>query len=240
MGNFKVLVGGPVSDHHDYCYDQFIKAVKSLTYPNLDICFVDNSKDDKFYNKIKKDLPGTLRIPYNESVKVRLADSRNLVKEKALKEGYDYLFCLDQDTIPPKDIIERLLKHEKYITTGVYYGRFTKLNPMTNKYEQKVLPLIRVKSLKDPNLFVSVRQDVIESGNLIEIHSCGTGCILIHRNVLEKIKFRWKEDKPGVDDVFFCEDALNFGFKIYADTSIICEHLVDGRKIHWGEGDMKT
>src|SRR3989344_7418790 len=100
----KILVGGPVSDHHDYCYLQFLETVKRLSYPNFDIFFVDNSKDEKFYNKIKKDFSNTGRIPYNESVKVRLADSRNLAKEKVLKENYDYLFCLDQDVVPPKDI----------------------------------------------------------------------------------------------------------------------------------------
>ncbi|MBS3175116.1 glycosyltransferase family 2 protein [Candidatus Woesearchaeota archaeon] len=236
----KILVGGPVSDHHDYCYLQFLETVKRLSYPNFDVFFVDNSKDEKFYNKIKKDFPNTERIQYNENVKIRLAESRNLARKKVLDEGYDYLFCIDQDVIAPPDIIQRLLAHGKEIVTGIYYNNFTKFNSLTNEYEQRKLPVVWVKSLKDENRLVSIRKEVIESGELIRIDSCGTGCILIHRSVLEKIKFRWEDDKPGVDDVFFCIDALKSGYEIYADTSIICEHLVDGRPIAWGKGDMKT
>lgn len=236
----KVLVGGPVSDHHDYCYEEFVKSVKNLSYPNFDVFFVDNSKDNKFYEKIKKDFPNTGRIPYNENVKIRLAYSRELARKKVLEEGYDYLFCLDQDVVPPKDIIQKLMEHGKYIITGIYYNNYVKLNPNTNEYENRKLPVAWVKSLKDKNKLVTIRKDVIESGELIKIDSCGTGCILIHREILEKIKFRWEDDKEGVDDVFFCIDALNLGYEIYADTSVVCEHLVDGRKINWGEGDMKV
>ena len=235
----KILVGGPVSDHHDYCYEEFIKSVKNLTYKNFDVFFVDNSKTDDFYNKIKKDFPSTSKITYNKNVKIRLAESRELVRKKVIGENYDYLFCLDQDVVPPKDVIERLMENGRHIVTGIYYNNYTKLNPVTNEYEQRKLPVVWVKSLKDPNKLVSIRKDIIESGELIKIDSCGTGCILIHRDVLEKIKFRWEEDKEGVDDVFFCIDALNFGYEIYADTSVICQHLFEGRPINWGEGDMK-
>ena len=236
----RVLVGGPISDHHDYCYESFIKAVKNLTYPNFDVFFMDNSKTDDFFNKVKKDLPSTVKIPYNENVKIRLAESRNLVREKVLKEGYDYLFCLDQDVVLPQDAIQKLVSHGKDIVTGIYYNNFTKVDPKTGEVLQRKLPTVWINSLKDKTKLVTIRKDVLESGKLIKIDSCGTGCILIHREVLEKVKFRWEDDKPGVDDVFFCIDALKLGYEIYADTNVICEHLLDGRPINWGEGDMKT
>ncbi len=236
----KVLVGGPVSDHHDYCYESFVKVLKGLTYPNFDVFFVDNSKSDNFLDKIKNDFPTTVKIPYHESVKVRLAESRNLVRERVLHGDYDYLFCLDQDIVPPKDIIERLIKHQKEIVTGIYYNNYTRTDPNTGQLLQRKLPVAWVKSLHDINKLVTIKKEILESGELIKIDSCGTGCILIHRSILEKIKFRWEDDKPGVDDVFFCIDALKLGYGIYADTSIVCEHLIGGRPIAWGEGDMKT
>ena len=33
----KVLVGCPVSDYHEYCTEQYIQAIKNLTYNNYDI-----------------------------------------------------------------------------------------------------------------------------------------------------------------------------------------------------------
>ena len=37
-------------------------------------------------------------------------------------EDYDYFLSLEQDVIPPKDIIEQMLKSEKKIITGVYFN----------------------------------------------------------------------------------------------------------------------
>ena len=240
MNNYpKILVGGPVSDHHDYCFDSFVKSLKSLTYPNFDILLVDNSKEDNFFNKIKDIFP-TIKIPYHQDVRTRLSESRNLARKKVLEEGYDYLFCLDQDVIPPNDILERMINSNKKIITGVYYNTFSRMRPDNLQVETRKLPILWVKSLKNPDKAVPIRQEVIDTGKLIKVDMCGTGCILIHRDILKDIKFRCEEEQEGVDDVFFCRDALKFGFEIWADTSIICNHLVDGRPFNWGEGDMKT
>ncbi len=240
MENYpKILVGGPVSDHHAYCFDSFVNSLKSLTYPNFDVFLVDNSKDDAFFNKIKERFP-TVKFPYHESVKVRLAGSRNLARDKVLNDGYDYLFCLDQDVVPPADILERLISHSKKIITGVYFNNFTKLDPRTMQSITKKIPILWVKSPSNPLKAFPVRMDVVQSGKLIKIDMCGTGCILIHRDILKEITFRCEDYKEGVDDVFFCQDALKLGFEIWADCSVICDHLVDQRPMQWGEGDLKT
>jgi len=239
MNNYpKILVGGPVSDHHDYCFDSFVKSLKSLSYQNFDILLVDNSKDNNFFNKIK-DLFPTIKIPYNEEVKIRLPMSRNVLRDKVLNENYDYLFCLDQDVIPPNDILEKLVSHAKKIITGVYFSTFSRFDPNSMKIVSRDIPILWVKSLRDSSKTVPVRQDVIDSGKLIKITACGTGCILIHRDVLKDISFRYDLEHHSVDDTFFCLDAKDNGFDIFADCSVICKHLVSGRPIDWGDGDMK-
>lgn len=229
----KVLVGGPVSDHHEYCFDSFARVLNSLTYPNFDVCFVDNSMENGFFNKMRERFPSTLKFPYHPDVRVRLCGSRNIVREKVLKEGYDYLFCLDQDVVPPADVIERLVSHGKDVVSGVYFNKFR------GGGAEKVLPVAYVLSRSKDGLMTPVSPKFID-GKLRRIFSCGTGCILIHRSVLEKIEFRYEEGKDGVDDVFFCIDANKNGFCIYLDTSVICEHFVDGRPLTWGSGDLKT
>jgi|SRR3989344_1801844 len=240
MENYpKVLIGGPISDHHEYCFDSFIKSLNSLTYPNFDMFFVDNSKDDAFFNKIKDIIPA-IRIPYHPDVRVRLSDSRNLARKKVLDEDYDYLFCLDQDVVPPNDTIERMIESKKKIVTGVYFNTFSRIRPDTMVVETRKLPILWVKSLKNPDKAVPVRQEIIDSKKLIKVDMCGTGCILIHRDILKEIKFRYEKDQEGVDDVFFCRDAQKLGLEIWADTGIICGHNVEKRPWNWGEGDMKT
>ena len=220
----KVLLGGPVSDHHDYCFEEFVKAVKELTYPNLNIFFVDNSKTEDFYKKISKHFP-TVRIPYNENVKVRLVESRNLAREKVLKEGYEYLFCLDQDVIPPKDVIERLINYNKDIVSGVYF---------VYNDENVLVPLIYKKVKKDEVRNLTFEE--IKEPNLITVDACGLGCVLISRKVLEKISFRYDPSKEAFDDMWFSLDAVKNGFKIYCDTSVKCKHLIKGR---WSWADIK-
>lgn len=231
-GNVKVLVGGLVSDYHEYCINEFIKSVKTLQYNNYDLLLIDNSKDERFFNSIKDKVP-VIKGKHFKSVHERLAHNRNLLRQKALDGGYDYLLNLDQDVMPPRDIITTMLKHNKKIITGVYF------NPWERNGEKKLLATIWVCARDNPKKLVPVKQDIVAGNNLIKIDSCGSGCLMIHRNVLEIIKFRYNlSEGEGVDDVFFCQDAKKEGFSIYADTSIKCKHMLSGRTWCWD--DMLT
>jgi GT2 family glycosyltransferase len=233
----RVLVGAPISDHHEYCWETFVQTLKNLTYPHIEILLIDNSKEERFYKKVKKDFP-VERIPYHPDVRVRLAQSRNILREKAVREKFDYMYNLDQDVVPPKEVIERLLHHKKQIVTGVYWNKFTKIGQKNLTYETRLCPVLWVKSKEDPEKLVFVRKEVIEQNKLIRVDLCGTGCILIATEVLKKISFRYEKQESGVDDSFFCIDAAKLGYNIYADTSIKCVHHVDKRPISWGAKDL--
>lgn len=227
QGQPKILVGCPVSDYHEYCTDEFIESIKTLSYPNYDILLVDNSKDDRFYNSIKDKVP-TIRGNYFPSIHDRLIYNRNLLRQKALDGGYEYFLNIDQDVVPPRDVIERMLNHNKDVITGLYF------NPWERGGEKRLLATIWICSRNDPKKLVPVKQDIVAGNNLIRIDSCGSGCLIIHRNVLEKIRFRYDlSEGEGVDDFFFCRDAKKEGFDIYADTSIKCKHLLSGRTWCW-------
>ena len=70
--------------------------------------------------------------------------------------------------------------------------------------------------------------DEVPENELIESITCGLGCVLIKRNVLEKIEFRHIKDEEPWDDLWFCEDVREKGFKVYVDTSVRCKHYVNG------------
>ncbi|MFH0751970.1 MAG: glycosyltransferase family 2 protein [archaeon] len=225
----KVLVGCPVSDYHEYCTEEFIQSIKTLSYPNYDILLIDNSKDDRFFNSIKDKVP-IIRGKYFTKIHDRLAYNRNLLRQKVIDENYDYFFNVDQDVIPPRDAIERMVSGNKKITTGIYF------NPWEKRGEKRLLATIWVCPPNQPEKLVAVREDIVQGDNLIKIDSCGSGCLLIHRTVLEKIKFRYDlNEGEGVDDVFFCQDAKKNDFEIYADTSIKCKHMLSGRTWRWND-----
>jgi len=215
----KILVGCPTSFHKEYCLKQYAEAVKSLTYPNYDILLVDNSPDDSYLKKIKSHKLPIIKGPYSKIPRQRIIDSRNILREKALKD-YDFFFSLEQDVIPPADVIEKLLKINKKITTGVYFTYTTQGNIT------KLLPLL-YKKTKHPGIQKQMKTEEVHAPRKIIVNSCGLGCILIHKDVLKKVRFRYDKEFPAFDDMFFCKDARENNFRIIADTSIKCKHLIE-------------
>ena len=59
----------------------------------------------------------------------------------------------------------------------------------------------------------------------IEVNRVGLGAMLIHRDVMEKIKFR--KNPNGFDDMTFCEDVLKNNWKLILDTGVKCQHFLE-------------
>ena len=238
--NQRILVGCPTSNHKAYCLEPYIKAVTSLSYPGYDIMIVDNSKEDAYHKRItellKKFAEGkkfkVVKDEYAENFKDRIVHSRNLIRNELIKNKYDYFLSLEQDVIPPKDVIERLLSHSKDVVTGVYFKEYFAQNTNTGKVEKLVLPLI-YKTLDEESLR-EVEYHEIEGSSFMKVTACGLGCILISAEVLKDIKFRHNEKYPAFDDMYFCKDADQLNVPIFADTTVKCRHLhraTDWRKI---------
>lgn len=226
----KILVGCPTSDYHDYCLKEYVENVKGLSYKGFDILLVDNSKDDVYFEKIKKAGLPVVKGPWFEGAMDRIISSRNILRQKVLDSGYDYFFSLEQDVMPPKDVIQRLLKHDKKIITGVYFS------PKFRQGKLKLTPLIWGGYNKEKKLMHYLNTKFILGFNgLLKVCACGLGCVLIHKSVLEQVSFRYVKGEDGFDDVYFCIDARNKGFDIFTDASIKCQHLLKDRPWKWSQ-----
>lgn len=145
--------------------------------------------------------------------------ARNTGCQKVLELDFQWLFFLDDDTIPPPDAIYRLLAHKKPIVSGLYYRRSPPLYPVMLRETPAGKQWIT--EYKNPDL--------------IEVDYVGSGCLLIHRDVLRKVPqpwFEWKVDRGDLppdqrmsEDFSFCQKARQNGYKIFVDTSIQCRHL---------------
>ena len=226
----KIMVGCPTSFHKEYALQQYAESLKKITYKNHDILLVDNSPNDTYLDKIKETGLSVIKGPRFESARDRIIASRNILRQKVIDGNYDYFFSLEQDVIPPRDILERLISHNKKVITAVYFAN----NAIPGETLSKLIPLAYI--LEDEKT-LSMRplneEELWKNQGLMKIVSAGLGCVLIHRNVLKEVKFRY--DLNSFDDRWFFLDLYDKKIPVYADTSIKCKHLIYNRPYPWSK-----
>lgn len=216
----KILVGCPTSDYKSYCLNEYAAGVKAIQ-GTFDVLVVDNSATDAYAKEIANVGLPVVRGPFKEKARDRIVACRNVLRQKVLDEGYDWFFSLEQDVIPPADVLERLLAAKKKIISGVYTKDYNLVKD-GKKVGHVVKPLLwMIHNGKQTQL----EMEDLKPARVQQVFATGLGCMLIHRSVLETIPFRWDEKFKGFDDVFFCADAQQAGFGVFTDTSILCEHL---------------
>jgi hypothetical protein len=227
----KILIGCPTYERYRYCVNLWIKRVKEIQEYSkehqIDYLLVDNSPTDIFYNELKGKNVSVVKAPYFPDVRERVIHSRNMIREKFLNENYDFFFSLEQDVIPPKDILEKLLKHNKEIVSA-YYSKLVKVglkDNETGEVKNAVIELALVWVQVDEGRVRRANPQEVLSKGLIKVGGYGVGCILIKREVLKKIKFEYKPDKKAFDDMLFCDDAEKAGYDLFLDSDIKVIHL---------------
>jgi len=226
LRNPKILLAAPTSIHKEYIFLTWYLYAKNLTYKNYDIFIVDNSIDDKYHQELK-DLGIDVAYvnPSGKDSRVYITESQNLIRKKFLENDYDYLFSLEVDIFPPRNVIEKLLSDKKEIVSVPYFIWLAEESYLY--YEQFTVDNMTIKS------FVPSLQKAFQdyNGKLLQSAANGIGCSLIHRSIIEQLPFRYDLNRKGHSDTYFYEDLL-YKLKImnYIDTSmIVCHHNSD-----WG------
>jgi len=145
--------------------------------------------------------------------------ARNTGCQKLLEIGWSHLMFIDDDTILPPDGVLRLLNHKLPIVSGLYYRRNLPLFP------------VMLRENEQGRNWITEYTD----NSLMEVDYVGSGCMMIHRDVLTTVPqpwFEWKVDRMDLapdqrmsEDFSFCQKARQHGYKIIVDTSIKCKHL---------------
>lgn len=152
--------------------------------------------------------------------------ARNAACDRALKQGYQWLFFLDDDVVCPPDTINRLKGHGKDVVSGIYYRRQEPIKPVALRWKQH------------EGKRVAVHIEDFTPGEVVEADIVGAGCLLIHRRVLEEVGAPWfewlldpfiRKDIPDgervSEDFDFCNKAKAKGFRVFLDTGIQCQHI---------------
>lgn len=157
----------------------------------------------------------------------------------------DWLLMLDTDMEHPITAAERLVKWNQPIVGALYFHRGQSHDPFVfKKVDEAKDHWGRSRRtwapLKDTVYeFLSLNKIPMRDGALtidppivgdplIDCDAVATGCMLLHRSVLEKIPAPWFEYEAGgnSEDLTFCDKAkFEYGFPISCDLSTICGHF---------------
>jgi hypothetical protein len=133
---------------------------------------------------------------------------REYFRMMAVLTDCSHLLFIGADTIPPLDVLPKLLAHNKDVVGGVYYNRFQPNraivwkngNPEWN--ERGLLPT-----------------------ELQEVDGMGMDCVLLSRKAFESVSFSdWDVND---DDYPYYDRLKEQGFKIYLDPQVVCKHYID-------------
>lgn len=241
----RVLVASPVFDGMEYCIGDFLNRIRSLSYKNYDIFLVDNSEGRDFSKMLERDYGvDVLHLDLKDIHGMKkIVRCRNRIFNYAVENDYDYVLMMDCDVIPPVDIVDRLLAHDKEVVSGLYFSMFNvDRKQQLKSVAWKCLSEVEWEEVKGQLMsgVVRKREDIrrnltdeeIESGELQEVIIPSCGCMLVSRSVFSKIKYGLLDVSGQLntsDDIYFSRKAREAGIKLYCDPSVKCEHLTEGK-----------
>ena len=162
---------------------------------------------------------GKYNLSIYPTVNVQPVDNaRNEIVKAFLESDCTHLLFIDSDTIPPLDALKRLLAHDKPIISAI-------------------TPIVEIDEQGNPwrkwNCVDTNDEHVKPNTGVQECKGAGSSCIMIKREVFEKMespwyRFQYKDDN-GKDvvvseDIGFIVRAISLGIKTYSDTNILCKH----------------
>jgi len=136
-----------------------------------------------------------------------------------------HLYFMDSDVVPPNGTLQRLLDHDLPIVAGIY--------PMNVNGEKAW----SFKTEADSKVYGGWRRWGTKlSDGLMDATAIGGSTLLIKREVFEKLKRPWflivykPIDEEGRcydygEDEYFSKIAIEAGYDIKVDPSIICKHF---------------
>lgn len=160
---------------------------------------------------------------YDNSV----AKSRNLITEKALKMGAEWIFWLDDDQMFTPDVLTKILRRPEAIVIG--------LTLMRMKMGHGYKPIWSDRELwvrdGDP-IWTPIDEIQTNADGLMRLCSGTCGGVLTRTEIFSKIPSPWWQMGQHVpdmfwEDVYFYEAARKAGYEIWGDPSVRFGHMSD-------------
>jgi len=155
--------------------------------------------------------------------------AREQCRLKAIRQGFDYLWFQDVDTLPPPHCLATLLVAGKDVACGRYYHKTDRLPdgrriPMFWHYRY-VPPEEREACKKRYGKDVVIEDWFYLGEETAKINKAGTGCMLISRKVFQRVGFPKKVPLNCTEDILYSIMVNAMEYEIWAVPSVTCEHI---------------
>ena len=204
-----------------------------------------------------------LACGYFQAESHRVDRNRDRIVEEFMSHSQkpEWLLMLDSDMEHPIDCGQRLARWGKMVVGGLYFHRNQHKDPVAFKRAKKELDkygrLVRMWEPIRNQVYdwliqnnVPLRDGAFSiDGNgfgLLEVDAVGTGCMLIHRSVLEQMEPPWFEYRDGSqsEDLEFCDRVISdLNIPVHVDMTTVSGHYsqvplgqAQFRAIHEGRG----
>jgi len=158
--------------------------------------------------KKRPDIDFVFKITY----RVFLPNAHRRIVQFALREKAHYILFVEEDIVPPRDGLLRLLGHNLDCVSGLYWLRSKPYAPCIGEEDKR-------KGICKPLWEVPPNE-------LIEVAYSGLGFCLIKTEVFKDIApYDFHFERDWADDVPFFLALRKKGYKVFCDTSCICQHV---------------
>lgn len=149
------------------------------------------------------------------------ANRNEIVKSFLEKEDAKWLLMIDDDIVPPVDIL-KMAEHDKPVVSAV----------CTIKKGQVPQPVV-LRESGDNFEQINIKDAVntIDDDGLLPVDGVGTGCLLIRREVLEEMRppwFKFEYNEYGGlklgEDLYFSKKCNSEDVDTFVDTTQVTRH----------------
>ena len=218
----KILVAAPQADVKNYCFEEWLRNIRHLSYPQsqIEIFLADNSHTTENVDYIKSLGVKCVHIPKKgRGIIEVMAECHQACLDYAKENDYDYLLHLETDIFPKHNILEELMTYKKPVVCGLY-------SIFDGAYREPMLRLIEKFNAGYMRAYgISGSIALYIDGKLLKVFSGALGCTLINKEVFDKIKFRSVENEHQFPDTWFANNMYAQGIPIYVSTKSQCKHF---------------
>ena len=225
----KVLIGTPTYEGKEYCLHYWMQRLKEIvktTKANADVVIIDNSKSARYPKLLASYGFKVLHVDWNKNPLQALANARKKLWKLCLKGKYDFLFSLEQDIVPPADVINELFKLRKKIKSkkviiGIPYWLQSHLEQQGSR-KIEVGYITSASSGREwyapYNAYIQkmISSRELPRKELMKVHAIGLGCTLIDSKVLKEVPVYYRKGSKRPDDGYFYVNCETKKVSVYS------------------------